>query len=205
MAVDLFDRLASHYQERFMDVSLYSDSFDLFCKYILIQDATVLELACGPGNITQYILHKRPDLQILATDLAPKMLELTKQNNPTVAVQLVDCREINQLKKSFDAILCGFCLPYLSKEEAIQFVKDASGVLNPAGVLYISTMEDDYSKSKWQQSSTGDGQLFMHFHQADYLMKALEDNGFNTIIVDRKIYPATDGALTTDLLIVAVK
>ena len=205
IAVDLFDRLANHYQERFMDVSLYSDSFNLFCERVLPQQATVLELACGPGNITKYILEKRPDFQVLATDLAPKMLELAKKNNPTASVQLVDCRKINQLGRTFDAIICGFCFPYLSKEEAIQFIRDASGILNSAGVLYISTMEDDYSKSTWKQSSTGDGQLFMHFHQADYLLKTLEDNGFKSIEVNRETYPAHDGTLTTDLLILAVK
>ena len=60
---DLFNRWAERYQERFMNVDMYSESFDLFCKE-LKTDASVLELACGPGNITKYLLDRRPDLQI---------------------------------------------------------------------------------------------------------------------------------------------
>jgi 23S rRNA G2069 N7-methylase RlmK/C1962 C5-methylase RlmI len=46
--------------------------------------------------------------------------------------------------------MCGFCLPYLSKEEAVKLIRDAAAILNPDGVFYISTMEDDYSKSDFK-------------------------------------------------------
>jgi len=75
------------------------------------------------------------------------MLALAKKNNPTAEFQLLDSREILKLNKTYDAIMCGFCLPYLTKEEAIQLMEDAAKILNANGVIYISTMEDDYSKS----------------------------------------------------------
>jgi len=46
---------------------------------LLNEQAKVLELACGPGNITKCLLSKRPDLEILATDIAPNILELAKK------------------------------------------------------------------------------------------------------------------------------
>lgn len=175
-AVEIFNKLAQGYQDKFMDVSLYHDSFDVFCNLIKKEDANLLELACGPGNITQYLLKKRPDLTILGTDLAPNMIELAKTNNPKANFQLLDSRNINSLNKTFDAIMCGFCLPYLSKEEAIQLIADASNVLTNDGVFYISTMEDDYSKSEFKKGSSGD-QIFMHFHEGAYLTEALKING----------------------------
>src|SRR5438045_2838934 len=95
IAVDLFNKLASEYQKKYMDVSLYSDSLNLFCKLIPKQNATVLELACGPGNVTKYLLDKRPDLKILGTDLGPNMIKLARQNNPTVEFKILDCRNIS--------------------------------------------------------------------------------------------------------------
>jgi len=147
IAVNIFDKCVSLYQDKFMDVSLYHSGFDLFCNSIKKQNAEILELACGRGNITKYLLDKRPDFKILGTDLAPNMLALAKKNNPTAEFQLLDSREILKLNKTYDAIMCGFCLPYLTKEEAIQLMEDAAKILNANGVIYISTMEDDYSKS----------------------------------------------------------
>ena len=203
IAVGIFDKLATVYQEKFMDVSLYHDSLDIFCDNIKKENATVLELACGPGNITKYLLEKRPDLEILGTDLAPNMIELAKINNTTAEFQLLDFRDIESLNKKFDAIMCGFGLPYLSKEEAIQFIKDSNQQLNDNGVLYISTMEDDNTKSGFKTGSTGDT-IYQNFHQADYLSATLEENGFNIIHLDRMEYIHNEEK-TTDLIIIATK
>lgn len=203
-AIDVFNKLAKVYQDKFMDVSLYHDSFDVFCSHIKKEKPSVLELACGPGNITQYLLKKRPDLTILGTDLAPNMIELAKINNPQASFQLLDSRAITTLNKKYDAIMCGFCLPYLSKEEAIQLIADAAKILTSDGVIYISTMEDDYSKSDYKKGSSGD-ELFMHFHEGDYLTDALRANGFKHIDIKRQNYPTTDGSKVTDLIIIAQK
>jgi len=172
IAVEVFDKLAELYQQKFMDVSIYSESLDLFCK-VLPKNAEVLELACGPGNITSYLLKNRPDLKICGTDLAPNMIRLAKQNNPSAEFGIMDCREISRLEKKYDAIMCGFCLHYLSKEETIKLIQDALTLLNTGGFLYLSTMEDEYSKSGLRRGSTGD-EIFMHYHEAAYLTEALE-------------------------------
>jgi 2-polyprenyl-3-methyl-5-hydroxy-6-metoxy-1,4-benzoquinol methylase len=202
IAVDIFNKLASAYQAKFMDVSLYHDTLDVFCNNITKQNADVLELACGPGNITQYLLNKRPDFKLLGTDLAPNMIELAKINNSSAQFQLLDSRDIKQLHKTYDAIMCGFILPYLSKEEAIQLINDSALILNKNGVIYISTMEDDYSLSGFKKGSTGD-EIYMHYHQADYLTEALIQSGFIIIDVQRKTYLAADNTTVIDLILVA--
>jgi len=202
IAVDIFNKLAGAYQAKFMDVSLYHDTFDVFCRAIKKQDAEILELACGPGNITQYIISKQPDFKILGTDLAPNMIELAKINNPSAQFQLLDSRDIKQLHKTYDAIMCGFILPYLSKDEAIQLIKDSALILNKNGVIYISTMEDDYSSSGLKKGSTGD-EIYMHYHQADYLTEALIQSGFSIVDIQRKTYPAADNTNVVDLILIA--
>jgi len=155
-AVALFDKLANVYQDKFMDTAIYHETFNLFCDLVNQPGAQILELACGPGNITRYLLNKRPDFKVLGTDLAPNMLTLARINNPEAEFELMDCRDINNLSTKYDGIMCGFCLPYLSKEEAVHLIQDASTLLLPNGVLYISTMEDDYSTSGEQTSSSGE-------------------------------------------------
>lgn len=200
IAVNVFDKLANLYQEKYMDTTQYHVTFDLFCAAVKQQNADVLEVACGPGNITQYLLKKRPDFKILGTDLAPNMVRLAAQNNPEAEFQILDCRNIADLGKQYDAIVCGFCLPYISKEESVQWIKDAAQILKPNGVLYISTMEDDYNKSGMQTGSTGD-QLYMYFHEADYLLEALTENGLRLLDLQR----IANGYTISDLVVVATK
>ena len=215
IAVNVFNKNAQLYQNKFMDVDLYADTFDFFCNAIAKENAELLELACGPGNITKYLLNKRPDLKILGTDLAPNMIALAKINNPTAEFQLMDCRDLGITGKKparqsggiytaggYDAIMCGFCLPYLSKEESIKLIQDASTILNPEGVLYLSTMEDDYEKSGFKKGSTGE-EIFMHYHQVDYLSAALTENNFKILKLQRKHSIMTDGTEVVDLILIS--
>lgn len=204
IAVEIFDKRANLYQDKFMDVSLYHHSFNLFCDAIPTLNAHILELACGPGNITNYLLEKRPRFQIFGTDLAPNMIALARINNPSANFQLMDCRNIDTIADKYDGIMCGFCLPYLSKEEAIKLINDAALLLHSGGILYISTMEDDYSKSGFKTGSAGD-QMYIHYHQAEYLVEALDKNNFTIIDLQRQDFPMQDGTKMTDLLIIARK
>jgi 2-polyprenyl-3-methyl-5-hydroxy-6-metoxy-1,4-benzoquinol methylase len=200
-AVEIFHKLARLYEDKFMDVSIYKDSFDIFCKKINHENAVILEIACGPGNITQYLLEKRPDFRLFGIDLAPNMIELAKINNPSAEFEVMDCREILSIQKKFDGIMCGFCLPYLSKAEAIAFIENAATLLYQGGMLYLSTMEDDNSKSGFRKGSTGD-EVFMNYHEAVYLTQALKENNFDPIEILR--YPSIDG-VTMDLVMIATK
>ena len=201
-AAGIFNKYADLYQEKFMDVSLYHDSFNAFCDH-LEQNASVLELACGPGNITNYLLSKRPDLRIFGTDLAPNMVALAKQNNPSAEFSVLDCREIKTLGKTFDAVMCGFCLPYLHKPEALKLISDCAELLHPGGVLYLSTMEDDNSKSTFKKGSKGD-EIFMNYHEESYLKETLEKNGLKVFLTDRK-NSTSNNEPVVDLILIANK
>ena len=203
IAVDVFNKLAKTYQDKFMNVDLYKDSFDFFCQNIKNKNGDILELACGPGNITKHLLDKNPTLKILGIDLAPNMIELAKVNNPTAEFQVMDCRNIETLNKKFDAIMCGFCLPYLSKKETSKLFFDASLLLKSGGLFYLSTMEDDYSKSTFKKGSSGD-EIFMHYYSFDFLKEELNKNHFQILHFEQKKYIHNEEK-TTDLIIIAQK
>lgn len=203
-AVEIFDKLAELYEKKFMDVSAYAKSLDAFCDNILQPDAEVLEIACGPGNITSYVLQKRPGLEILGVDLSPNMIRLAEINNPTASFQILDCRQIDQIDQSFDGVICGFCLPYLSKPEVEKLVRDISTLMNTGAVLYLSTMEDKYELSTFKTGSTGD-KVFQHFYEADYLSGLLNENSFEIIDLVRYGSREVDPTLDIDLVILARK
>jgi SAM-dependent methyltransferase len=203
-ALEIFDYHALEYQKKFMDVSLYGDTFDLFCEHIKIKNPSILELACGPGNITRYLLKKRPDFKLLGIDFSANMVALARMNNPTADFIVMDCRKTENIEQKFDGIICGFCLPYLTSDETLKLIDDASKLLHPGGVLYLSTIEDQYSKSGLQTNSAGD-QTMMYYYEADQLSHALTECGFRIITLMRKNYPSVNDKMVTDLIIIAEK
>ena len=78
-----WDKVATMYQDKFMNMDLYNDTYDAFCNLIKKSNPKIFEIGCGPGNITKYMLSKRPDFEIEAIDMAPNMIKLAKENNPT--------------------------------------------------------------------------------------------------------------------------
>lgn len=58
------------------------------------------------------------------------MIELARKNNPSASFALMDSRKIHEIKIKYDAIVCGFCLPYLSQKDSQKFIEDSYKLLN---------------------------------------------------------------------------
>ena len=201
---DTWNKVAKLYQDKFMNLDLYDDTYDIFCEAINIENATILEIGCGPGNITKYLLSKRPDFRIEGIDISPNMIELAKANNPTANFKVMDCREIDKLQRKFDGIICGFCFPYLSEFDSSKLVKDCSNLLKDKGVLYISFVEGDYIKSGFQVGSSGD-RTFFYFHTLDSFTKELTNNNLEIIKLVNKNYKRSIAIEEVHTIIIAKK
>lgn len=202
--ISIFDKFAAKYQEKYMDLEAYRDSLDLFCAHLENKQGKILDIGCGPGNLSRYIKGKCPHIHLLGIDLSAKMLELARINNPDDQFVLMDCRDIVKIKLKFDGVLCGFCLPYLSREDALHLISDVSGLLMPGGIFYLSTMEDDYEKSGLEGSDSGvDGSLYIYYHQSDYLLTALRESRYEILDLKRRPLPENKNSSTMDLVILA--
>lgn len=200
----IWNQLASKYEDKFMDLDSYNDTYDFFCEQIKKPNASIFEIGCGPGNITKYLLSNRPDFKITATDVAPNMVESAQRNNPTAICKVMDCREMDTITEKFDGVVCGFCMPYLSKEDCQKLIANSARVLNDLGVIYFSAIEGDYNKSDYETSSDGQHTMFVYLHQEGYLSEFLHQNDFKIIATDRKTYPKND-QVGTHLILIAKK
>lgn len=161
-----------------MNLSLYNQSYDLFCDLLPAGQIRLLEVGCGPGNICRYLLNKRPDLDILGTDQSLNMLALAEKNNPGARFMRLDARELSSLSESFDALVSGFCLPYLDPHAVRRFFADAYALLNKNGLLYLSFVEGPHGKAEWQEGSSGDRSCFWYF-ETERLCAELRHAGFS--------------------------
>jgi len=177
---DTWDKMADLYQQKFMHIDIYNKTYDFFLKMLPHNDSSVLELGCGPGNITRYLLNQKPKLKILGTDISTNMIKLAKKNNPDAEFEVMDSRDIDKIRQTFDGIVVGFCLPYLSAIDIKKLIMDCRNLLKNNGALYISFVAGPYSDSGFKTNSYGD-RVYFHYHEKETLRDILRDNGFDSL------------------------
>lgn len=206
VSVQRFDEFAEEYASRFENVSGYIEQLTFFTDQIKAENPAILELACGPGNVTKFLKNRFPESRILGVDLAPKMIELAQKALPDVDFRVMDVRDISAITEKFDALMCSFCLPFLSKEDAVKLIVDCSALLNPGGVVYLSTMEGDENRAGFEKTSfSGDSEIYFNYHIQSDLESAFSGNGFRVVRLDRQNYLEPDGSVTIDLIFIAEK
>ena len=199
-----WDKVASLYEEKFMNLTLYNDSYDFICKALPKKNSRILEVGCGPGNITKYMLTQRPDFDILGTDIAPNMIALAKKNNPTASFKIMDGRETGKLLTKCDAVICGFYLPYLSALDSENLIAAAKNLLNDNGLLYLSFVEGDPEKSDFQISSTGD-RVYFYYHRLADVKSQLLNHSFENLKVFKVQYERSKNEVEIHTILVAQK
>lgn len=201
---ETWNKIASLYEDKFMDLNLYNETYDFICNSITKNKAKLLEIGCGPGNITKYLLTERPDFDIFGIDIAPNMIELAKKNNPTASFAIMDTRKIDEIKSKYDGIVCGFCLPYLSENESQKFISDSSNLLNENGLIYISFVEGEPSESEFKVGSSGD-RVYFYYHNLEEIKNQLLLNSFKELKIFRVNYKKSETEFDIHTIITAKK
>ena len=201
-SVNTFDRLAETYAGKYLALDTYDAYYRQFCSHVPRQGATVLDAACGPGNVSAFLVRERPDLQVLGIDLAPNMVRLAQAHVPSASFLVYDCRHLVDLGRVFDGIAYAFGLNYLNQEEAEQFFRSLGKVLTPNGVLYLSAMFGPRERSGLQTSSNGD-QIYVHYRPRQEIEHLVQGAGLEIVFSDEIGSPANASKPTIDVVLVA--
>jgi cyclopropane fatty-acyl-phospholipid synthase-like methyltransferase len=204
ISASVFHKHAEKYRDKFMGLTMYHDSYRVFCEALRPGRTRVLDAACGPGTVSRYLMSQRPELDLLGIDLAPRMVELAREAVPSAHFAVHDCRHLADLPRPFDGIICAFGLPYLSKEEATAFIKAADQALEREGVLYLSTMLGKPEASGFERCSTGD-EVFVNYHTEEQISCSLHAYGFTVLKQTQIPSPSAASKKTTDLIVIAKK
>ena len=204
ISAGLFHKHADLYRDKYMGLTLYDDFYRAFCERLRTGRARVLDAACGPGNVSRFLMAQRPDLDLLGIDLAPRMVELARAAVPSAQFAVHDCRHLVDLQRRFDGIICAFGLPYLSGEDATAFIRAADEALDQGGVVYLSTILGKPEDSGFQPCSTGE-QIYLTYHREDQIVSLLQGCGFGLLKQIRLPSPSAASKSTTDLILIAEK
>ena len=174
-----WDKISKVYEDKFMNILFYNDSYDFFCKQ-LPPNAKIFEVGCGPGNITFYLNESRSDFQIFATDYSEKMVALARVNVPQGKFEVLDGRKLEKIKETFQGIVAGFIVPYFTKAETNTFFETCEKLLSSKGILYFSFVEGNENDSCYKTDING-YQLFFRYFEKAFMLDGLKKSKFQIL------------------------
>jgi SAM-dependent methyltransferase len=202
MSVATFSRLADRYAEKYFHLNLYDPYLERFVKRIEPPNARVLDVACGPGNVSAYLAKVRPDLKLVGIDLAEGMIKQAKLRVPSAEFLVQDCRHISEFGHAFDAAAFAFGLSYLTDDDAARFFTSLNATLTDAALLYLSTITGLPGESGFEASSSGD-RVYLHYRSVGDVLSLVDRAGYSVDFTEVIASPANASKSTQDFILIA--
>jgi len=201
VSVATFDKLADQYAAKYFDLRLYDRYLERFAKCIDAPGASVLDVACGPGNVSGYLAKIRPDLKLLGIDLAEGMLRQARLRVPGVEFLQKDCRRIDELGCVFDAAAFAFGLSYLTDSDAEQFLVSLNAALTDSATFYLSTITGESSQSGFEVTGSGD-RIYIEYRSVSAVTTMVQRAGYRIEFMDVLQSPDNASKVTQDLILI---
>ena len=198
-----FDKYAQQYDEKYNSWNFYHDTYEDLLA-LLSHDARVFEFACGPGNICKYLRSQKSELHYGGIDLAPNMIRLAQANNPNCHFEVQDGTKFIPQESNYDAVIAGFYLPYIARDEVCSLFEKVAYMLRDDGLFYCSYASGDYDESGLEVSVRGD-QIFMHYYQLEFVYEQLQAVGLHVISMKSKNLPLDSGETSEEHFVIAQK
>ena len=158
---------------------------------------TILELACGTGRVTKYLLHKlQDDGRLFATDLNEAMLTIGKQKvtDPRIRWSMVDAHALPFDEESFDLIVCQFGVMFFGDRP--KAFREAFRVLKSGETFLFNTWDHiqhnaltDVTRKVMDKMFPDDPAPFLtkgpfSFFDKEQIHQLLAETGFKDITID---------------------
>ena len=95
----------------------------------------LLEVGCGTGQITGWLVNTVAPGRVIAVDFSPAMLAAARRRNPSADLRLVDICSGEPLRDRFDVILCFSAFPHFRQKSTA--LRQMAHSLKPDGRLFI--------------------------------------------------------------------
>ncbi len=111
------------------------------------KNAKVLDLMCGPGFLLGQIEKRRPDLHLEGIDNDSRFIEYARSKYREISFEVVDVLQ-SLPNKTYDVVMCTGGVHHLPYNRQGDFIKRASGLLNPKGIAIFADPVVEFFKDE---------------------------------------------------------
>jgi ubiquinone/menaquinone biosynthesis C-methylase UbiE len=175
LAVSTYEKIADAYAQHYFSEMSDTPYIDIFLNQ-LPPKGHVLDIGCGPGQFTQYMMKK--DFEVTGIDYSQEMIKLAKQKVPTGHFQHMDMKHMNFEDETFDGLLAAYSLIHIPSKEIPQTLREFHRVLIPNGLIHIIAQSGEPDKIIDEPFHT-ESKMFFNFFTKKRLVNFTEDAGFH--------------------------
>lgn len=133
----LFNYIAPHYDQNNDIISLLMHrliKFDVIRRLPeLHENAKILDLCCGTGDITNLLHKKYHDALVTGLDFSDEMLKIARKKNKKLKFEEADCASIPYPDNTFDLIT--ICFGLRNTPDYDKVLSEINRVLKPNGIF----------------------------------------------------------------------
>lgn len=113
---------------------------------ILVQNikngSKILDIGTAIGDYPKYLTERcNRDFEVTGVDSSENMIKVAKKNSPKAKFLVMDMRNLNFEKDSFDAIICLATLIHVDDKTALNILEKFDSILKDNGFIIINVME----------------------------------------------------------------
>ena len=199
--IESYNRSAGQFFERIAKLPNYNHTYDVLIEKLNNNDC-VLDLACGPAQISKYIMNKK-HVNITGVDLSDKMLQIAQKELPSGNFYKDSIITFTNHCK-YHAVIIGFGIPYLDKTQTEECIKNAIENIIDNYYLYISFMDGKGCRVE-KTSFGGDNDFTIYYYKKDEIEYLLEKYNMKIIKDFELDYQEKDGSISKDIILIGQK
>lgn len=198
LAVSTYNKVAEKYTDQYFSDKTDIPLIDKFLSF-LPKKATILDVGCGPGQHTNYMIEK--GFNVEGIDLSKEMIRIAKKKVPEGIFSIKDIRNLSFSDNSFDGLLAAYSLIHIPTKELHLTLRGFYRVLKPKGYMLLIVQKGKSDQIVDEPLKEGE-KTFINFFTKKRLSNYLSDVGFS--IVDMIEKPSSDPDDLSDTVIYAI-
>ena len=146
ITVETYNNIVNEYIEYFKTKSLndkvqFQREIDYMCSK-LENNARILDAGCAIGDYPRYLTENcNNNFNVIGIDSSKNMIEVAKKNAPKANFKVMDIRQLEFEKETFDAIICFATLIHVNDKDCIKILDKFDKILKKDGLIAINVME----------------------------------------------------------------
>lgn len=197
--IEIYSEYSAQFDERIGSLDIYNQTYvDFIC--VAKKKQSLLDLACGPGNVSAFIQKVLPDVEMSCVDLSDEMLVLAGDKLQKASFFKSDIMALELPERKYDMIVCAFGLPYIKACDIDRFVYQVDRFSSIGTSVYISCMEGN-TLTKEVMSFADLKSLDVQRHRKEDVVASFAKRNFSLTSFSKQDYKEADGSVTADIIL----